>query len=229
MDDCQHCRECDRCKGARGPRGLRGPRGYEGPTGYDGKQGPKGDTGARGPRGPQGYDGEMGKQGPIGPKGPKGDEGIQGPRGPEGFKGEKGDTGPRGEQGPKGTFESAYGYAYNESGASESGAVKMVIAGALQDVDLKNGGLKVYKDGIYQIDYKVLLESKAITCTPSSFQLVINDLIPIASSVTESTTSNTLTSTQLFSLEEGDVIKLVAELEEHFRYKLATLQVIQIG
>ena len=256
MDDCQHCRECDRCKGARGPRGFRGPRGYEGPMGLDGEQGPigpKGDTGARGSRGPQGFDGEKGEQGPKGdqgiqgprgPKGidgergehgPKGDQGIQGPRGPQGFDGEKGetgpkgDTGPRGKRGPKGTFESAYGYAYNESGASESGAVKLFIAGPLQDVELKNGGLKVFKDGIYQIDYKVLLESKAITCTPSSFQLVINDLIPISSSVTESTTSNTLTSTQLFSLQEGDVIKLVAELQEHFRYKLATLQVIQVG
>ena len=229
MDDCQHCRECDRCKGARGPRGFRGPRGYEGPSGYDGKQGPKGDTGARGSRGPEGFDGEKGEQGP------KGDQGIQGPRGLQGFNGEKGepgpkgDTGPRGEQGPKGTFESAYGFAYNESGASESGAVKFFVPGPLQDVELKNGGLQVLKDGIYQIDYKVLLESKAITCTPSSFKLVINDLIPISTSVTESTTSNTITSTQLFSLQEGDVIKLVAELQEHSRYKLVTLQVLQVG
>ena len=205
MNDCQHCRECDRCKGARGPRGFRGPRGYEGPSGFDGEQGPKGDTGARGSRGPQGYDGENGEPGP------------------------KGDTGPTGEQGPKGTFESAYGYAYNESGASKSGAVKFLVAGPLQNVELKKGGLQVFKDGIYQIDYKVLLESKVITRTPSSFQLVINDLIPILSSVTESTTPNTLTSTQLFSLQEGDVIKLVAELQEHFRYKLVTLQVIQVG
>ena len=164
--------------------------------------------------------------------GAKGDPGARGPRGPRGYDGEKGEPGPkgeRGEQGPKGTFESAYGYAYNESGSSESGAVKLIIAGPSKDVDLKSGGLKVLKDGVYQIDYKVLLESNVITCTPSSCQLVINDVIKISSSLTESTTSNTLTSTQLFSLQAGDVIKLVAELQEHFRYKLATLQVIQVG
>ncbi|MBO1911446.1 hypothetical protein J4G37_42495, partial [Microvirga sp. 3-52] len=63
----------------------------------------------------------------------------------------------------------------------------------------------------------------------SSFKLVINDEITISSSVTESTTSNTLTSTQLFSLQKGDVIKLIAELQEHFHCKLATLQVLQVG
>ncbi|MBO1913040.1 collagen-like protein, partial [Microvirga sp. 3-52] len=140
----------------------------EGPMGYDGEKGPKGDPGARGSRGPQGYDGEKGEPGPKGDTGPRGE---------------------RGERGPEGTFKSAYGYAYNESGAFESGAVKFFIAGPLQDVELKNDGLKILKDGIYQIDYKVLLESNVITCTPSSFKLVINDEITISSSVTESTTS----------------------------------------
>ena len=47
--------------------------------------------------------------------------------------------------------------------------------------------------------------------------------------MTESLTSNTLSSTQLVKLKEGDVVRLVADLQEHFRYKLATLQVIQAG
>ena len=237
MNDCQDCRDCDRCNGGRGPRGFRGPRGYEGPLGLDGEQGPKGEQGAQGSRGPRGFEGNKGELGPIGPKGDPGTQGLRGPQGIEGKKGKKGepgptgpkgDTGEKGERGPAGKFESAYGYAYSNYGTSESGAVNFIIAGPLRDVEITKSGLKVLKSGIYQIDYKVLLESKAITCSPSSFQLVINDKIKIPSSETESTTSNTLTSTLLFSLKEGDVINLVADLQEHFSYKLASLLIIQV-
>ena len=47
--------------------------------------------------------------------------------------------------------------------------------------------------------------------------------------MTESLTSNTLNSSQLVELKEGEVVRIVASLQEHFRYKLATLQVIQVG
>jgi hypothetical protein len=214
MDDCNYCRECDRCKGPRGPRGFRGPRGYEGPIGDDGKQGIPGPKGDQGKTGPRGFIGDKGDPGPIGPKGDKGD---------------KGDKGEKGERGPKGTFESAYGFAYNKTGNSKSGIIDLSESGPLCDVQLIDKGLKVYHDGIYQIDYKIVLESKAITCTPSTFKLVINGLYDISYSMTESLTSNTLNSSQLVELKEGDVVRLVAGLQEHFRYKLATLQVIQVG
>ena len=107
--------------------------------------------------------------------------------------------------------------------------MKFIIAGPLQDVELIRQGLTVSKAGVYQISYKVILESKELTNIPSRFQIVINNAIKLASSMTESATSTTLTSTELFSLLEGDVVKLVAQLQESFSYKLATLQIIQVG
>ena len=214
MDDCNYCNECDSCKGPRGPRGFRGPRGYEGPTGYDGKQGipgPKGDQGKRGPQGATGDKGDKGEQGPIG------------------MKGEKGEQGPRGERGPKGTFSSSFGYAYNQTGSSKSGIVKFSDAGPLCDVQVTNKGLKVANHGIYQIDYKVVLVSKAGPHKPSNFQIKINDLYDFPNSITESLTSTTMSSTQLVKLNEGDIVMLVANLQAHAHYKLATLQVLQIG
>lgn len=212
MDDCTHCCECGRCKSQRGPRGFRGPRGYEGLQGLDGKPGPKGKEGPRGPRGYQGFEGERGEKGDPGPKGPRGDQG------------------PMGKDGPAGTFDTAYGFAYTGLGSSESGIVNFSIAVPLhEDVELVREGLQVFKEGIYEISYKVLLESKALTFTPSKFQIIINDSIEISSSLTESTTAATLTSTELFSLLEGDVVKLRADLQENFSYKLVTLKIVQIG
>lgn len=149
-----------------------------------------------------------------------------GSRGPRGYQGPRG---PKGEKGPAGTLDSAYGFAYSESESFAPGYVKFIIAGPLQDVELIREGLRVSKAGVYEISYKVILESKYITCIPSNFQIIINDAIKVASSMTESTTSTTLTSTNLLSLLEGDVVKLVADLQEHFSYKLATLQLIQVG
>lgn len=201
MDRCPKCNECN-CVCKRTPRGPRGPRGYQGLRGVEGLPGLKGEQGSQGLRG---------KQGPTGPRGE---------RGPEGQKG---------EQGPAGTLDSAFGFAYSESVSFASGDVKFIIAGPLQDVELIREGLRVSKAGVYEISYKVILESKYITCIPSNFQIIINDAIKVASSMVESTTSTTLTSTNLFSLLEGDVVKLVADLQEHFSYKLATLQLIQVG
>ena len=203
----------DSCKGPRGPRGFRGPRGYEGPIGDDGKQGIPGSKGDQGKPGPRGFTGEKGDQGPR----TKSD------------KGDQGDKGARGERGPKGTFESAYGFAYNETGNSESGIIDFCESGPLRDTQLIDKGLKIYNDGVYQIEYKIVIESKAITCTPSTFKLIINDSYDLSYSMTESLTSNTLGSTQLVKLKEGDIVRLVADLQEHFSYKLATLQVIQAG
>ncbi|MET1013899.1 MAG: collagen-like protein, partial [Paenisporosarcina sp.] len=141
-----------------------------------------------------------------------------------------GQQGPKGDTGPPGPGTStSFGFAYSQSESFESGNIKFNIAGPCQDVSLIREGLKVSKAGVYQISYKVILNTTALTCNPSRFQIAINDAIKIESSLSESTTSATLTSTELFSLLEGDVVKLVAELHERFSYKLATLQIIQVG
>jgi hypothetical protein len=219
MDYCPKCNQ-KQCKCERGPRG---PRGY---------QGPKGEQGPTGPSGIQGVQGTRGKQGPVGRTGLTGEtgpQGLRGEQGPIGLRGEPGVAGPQGEQGSPGTFNSAYGFAYSQSENSTSGDVKFIIAGPCQDIELMREGLKVSKAGVYQISYKVVMESTALTCIPSTFQLKINDAIKLVSSVTESTTATTLTSTVLSSLLEGDVVTVVGELQERFSYKLATLQIMQVG
>lgn len=237
MDQCPKCNEeCCKCEfGSRGPRGYQGP---PGPKGEQGPPGPKGEQGPPGPRGPKGETGR-GKQGPEGLRGPRGYDGPPGPsggppgprgeQGPPGSKGEQGPPGPRGERGPAGTLDSAYGFAYSETESFVSGDVKFIIAGPLQDVELKRDGLAVAKAGVYQISYKVILETNDETNIPSKFQIKINDAVKVASSTTESATSTTLTSTELFSLLEGDIVKLVAELQKGFSYRLATLLIIQVG
>jgi len=219
MDCCPKCNECScECKLApRGPRGYQGPSGEQGPPGVRGELGSQG---SRGKRGPKGIVGDRG------PEGAKGKQGATGPKG--GPRGKRGHTGPKGEKGPAGTLDSAYGFAYSELASVTSGEVKFIIAGPLQDVELIREGLKVSKAGVYQVNYKVILESKDITSIPSRFQIQINDASK-ASSLTESMLSSTLTSTNLFSLLEGDVVKLVADLQECFSYKLVTLQIIQVG
>lgn len=222
MDYCPKCNQ-KQCKCERGPRG---PRGYQGPQGARGEQGPTGPRGIQGVQGPRGKQGPAGRTGLTGETGP---QGLRGEQGPIGLRGETGVAGPQGEQGLPGAFNSAYGFAYSQSENSASGDVKFIIAGPCQDIELLREGLKVLKAGVYQISYKVVMESTALTCIPSTFQLKINDAIKIGSSLTQSTTATTLTSTVLSSLLEGDVVTLVGELQERFSYKLATLQIIQVG
>ena len=221
------------CKCERGPRGPRGYQGLTGPQGEQGPPGSKGIQGLPGPRGVQGFPGLRGEPGPPGLTGPQGEQGIQGPAGEPGIPGPKGDQGPQGEQGvqgPPGTFAPAHGFAICNSMSFDSGVVKYNMPGPLQDVDLLPAeGLRILKAGIYQINYKFIVVSKVITCTPSIFHIKINEAITVASSMTESTTAATLTSSDLFSLQEGDIVKLVADLQENFSYKLATLQIIQVG
>lgn len=107
--------------------------------------------------------------------------------------------------------------------------MKFIIAGPLQNVDLTLEGIRISKAGVYQITYKVILDASFKTIVPSRFQININNAIKVASSLTESSTSTTLSSTQLFSLLEGDVVKLVADLQENSSYRLATLELIQVG
>lgn len=226
--------------GSRGQQGIQGPIGLQGFEGPKGDRGPQGERGLTGPKGDQGQPGPPGENGTTGPQGerglpgPKGEQGLQGPPGKDGILGPKGESGPQGEQGlpgppGPGTLESAYGFAIRNSESAESGVVKFIFPGPLQDVELLNDGLKVGKAGVYQITYKAIMNSNVITCSPSKFQIQINDTIAVESSMTESTTASTLTSSDLFSLQEGDIVQLVAELQEHFSYKLATLQIIQIG
>lgn len=258
MDRCPKCNGTKNCQHKRGPKGPRGYQGPAGPPGEQGQSGPRGQQGIQGPMGLQGFEGPKGDQGPqgiAGTQGPKGDPGIPGPTGPKGNTGPQGDQGlqglpgkdgnpgsqgeqglpgPKGDQGPQGppgsgTFESAHGFAIRNSESKDSGLVEFTFPGPLQDVELLVNGLKIVKAGIYQINYKVILNASVITCSPSKFQIQVNDTIIIDSSMTESTTSSTLISSDLFSLQEGDVVQLVAELHEQFSYKLATLQIIQVG
>lgn len=226
MERCSKCNNrtafciCDRAGTGRGRRGLRG---YQGEQGSKGERGPKGEQGLRGPKGERGHTGPQGKQGF------RGEQGIQGPKGERGNIGPQGIPGPKGEPGPATSINRTYGFAYTEEQCTTSGIVNLLIAGPLQDVELAQGGLQVLKDGVYQINYKVLLESNETSSIPSTFQIQINDHTVLSSSLAESINSSSLNSTQLFSLSEGDVVKLVADLQEHCRYKLATLQLIKIS
>ena len=198
MNQCPKCNEDIFCVCEKEPRGRRGPRGYQGPRGEDGNPGPKGD------RGPRGYAGPKGDQGPRGYPGPKGD------------------------QGPAGTIETVYGFAYTEEEYKDSGIVVFSATGPLRDIVLVKDGLQVQKEGIYQISYRVLLKSKMISCTPSTFHIQINDDTLLLPSLSESTTSSVLYSTQLLSLNEGDTVKLFAELQEHSSCKTVSLQLMKI-
>ncbi|BAQ08850.1 hypothetical protein OXB_0378 [Bacillus sp. OxB-1] len=99
----------------------------------------------------------------------------------------------------------------------------------MREVAPAEAGLQVNKDGVYQISYQVLLDSKMISCDPSSFYLKVNGGDAPLPSMTESTTSATLTSTQLLALQAGDVIQVVAHLQEHCSYKYASLLILQVG
>ena len=210
----EHCPKCNGARACKCERGPKGPRGYQGPVGPKGEQGPSGPKGSPGPQGPRGFQGFPGANGEPGP------QGVQGP---------KGDRGEQGIPGPAGLLSAAHGFGICNAASYASGPVNFVMAGPMQDVELIRDGLKVQIAGVYQISYKVILSSKAITCIPSRFQVTINDAIRVDSSLTESTTSTVLTSTDLFSLQTGDVVKLVADLQEHFSCQLATLQIIQVG
>ena len=153
----------------------------------------------------------------------------RGPRGPQGPPGPKGDKGDQGPAGLPGTLNLAHGFAYSTAKSNQNGNVKFTIAGPLQDVELHSEGLEIIKAGVYQISYNVAVESSAATSNPAKFQIVINDTIIVASSMTKSTTTANLNSTQLFSLLEGDIVKLVAEIPQGSSYTLPTLQLIQFG
>jgi hypothetical protein len=168
----------------------------------------------RGPRGPRGEQG---------PKGPKGDPGLQGPQGP------RGERGPAGPPGSSGTISTAYGFAYSPSTSIQNGNVKFSIAGPIQDFELISDGLRSLTSGVFQISYKVAVIEEAASSIPAKFQLVVNDSINIASSITESRTSAHLYTTQLFSLLEGDVVRLVANVPQGLSYTLPTIQIIQVG
>jgi hypothetical protein len=166
------------------------------------------------------------------------ERGTRGPRGRRGQKGPKGDPGPRGEQGPQGPqgppgtseqLNAAHGFAYSTSANNESGPINFNVAGPLQDVEMITDGLQVSKSGVYQISYKVDVDAQPDTANLATFQIIVNDLITTPSSLMKSNTSQSLYSTQLFSLQADDVVKLVAEMPEGFEYSHVTLQVVQIA
>lgn len=232
----QYCSKCNkwycRCAPERwpqepccepGPPGPKGEPGRPGPPGPKGERGHQGPPGLKGDTGPQGIPGAPGKQGPQGPQGPQGLKGDPGEQGPQGLKGD------RGPVGPPGTLGSSFGFAYSPTTSTQSGNVKFTIAGPLQDFELTADGLKALTSGVFQITYKVDVNEEAEASFAAKFQLVVNDSINIGSSMTESRTSANLQSTQLFSLLEADVIKLVAVIPQGLSFSLPALQIIRVG
>ncbi|RFU61432.1 collagen-like triple helix repeat-containing protein [Peribacillus glennii] len=154
---------------------------------------------------------------------------IRGPCGKQGPPGPKGERGEQGPAGPPGTIATAYGFAYSPSKSTQNGIVKFTVAGPLQEFELIPEGLKALKTGVYQITYKVTVNEEGATSNSAKFQLVVNDSINIGSSMTETRTSANLYTTQLFSLLENDVVKLVAAMPQGLSYSLPALQIIQVG
>jgi hypothetical protein len=150
----------------------------------------------------------------------------RGPRGKEGPPGQRGEPGP---QGPPGILQLAHGFAYSQSKIAHSGIMKLAVAGPLQDVELVPEGLKVLQSGVYQISYKALIDNNGEIINPTRLKVVINDSIIIASSLTETTVSTTLNSSILFSLLEGDIVKLTIEVSTGASCELTTLQVFQVS
>lgn len=228
-------------KGDRGPQGIPGPKGDPGPEGKRGERGkqgppgPKGDPGMQGPpglkgdpgeQGPPGLKGDPGEQGPPGPKGDRGEQGLPGPKGDPGLQGPPGERGPAG---PPGTLGSSFGFAYSPTASTRSGNVRFTIAGPLQDFELTEDGLKALTSGVFQISYKVDVKEESETSGTARFHLVVNDSINIVSSMTESSGEANLQSTQLFSLQEEDVVKLMAAIPQGLSYSLPVLQIIKLG
>lgn len=219
-------------KGDPGPQGIPGQKGEpgeqgpSGPKGDPGEQGPPGLKGDRGEQGPPGLKGDPGEQGPPGPKGDRGEQGLPGPKGDPGLQGPPGERGPAG---PPGTLGSSFGFAYSPTASTRSGNVRFTIAGPLQDFELTEDGLKALTSGVFQISYKVDVKEESETSGTARFQLVVNDAINIVSSMTESSREANLQSTQLFSLQEEDVVKLMAVIPQGLSYSLPVLQIIKLG
>lgn len=123
----------------------------------------------------------------------------------------------------------AHGFAYTNEVISKSGTVPLRIAGPLQNVELTSEGFVISNAGVYQLQYTVSVNATDEVNLPARFQLFINDVIRVGSSAMETNVSKQLMSTQLFSLLEGDVVKLVAEIPEGMSYSMATLQLVQVG
>lgn len=223
----QYCSKCNkwycRCNHKRGPLVPCCEQGPPGPKGDRGKQGPPGPKGNPGEQGPAGLKGDSGPQGIQGPKGDPGDPG------PQGLQGPKGDSGERGPAGPAGTLSTSFGFAYSPSDSAQSGNVKLMVAGPLQDFELTADGLKALTSGIFIITYKVDVMMDEEPPTAAKFQLMVNDSITIGSSMTEASSPANLQSTQLFSLRENDVVKLIADIPRGLSYSFPALQIIKIG
>lgn len=125
-------------------------------------------------------------------------------------------------------FVPHYAFAYTTTESRESGNVLFTVASPIHDeVELNTEGIKVSKGGVYQINYTVAVKATLNVTTPAKFLMVINDNIQVVTSLTESSSQH-VTSTQLVSLLEGDVVKLVAELPEGISYTMASMQLLQV-
>ncbi|WP_199677410.1 collagen-like protein [Lysinibacillus yapensis] len=156
------------------------------------------------------------KPGPPGPPGPEGPPGLPGAEGPPG---------------PPTIAGLAYGFVYRAFEGANSGVVHFDVSGPLHDeVTMVPEGLEVGVAGVYQIGYSITLRrGNSIEETAARIHVGVNDLIHIPTSYTESAVSQQLTSSQLYSLREKDVVKLIAELPEGMSYTAASLQIVKVG
>jgi hypothetical protein len=154
-------------------------------------------------------------------------------RGPRGPRGKQGPPGPKGDKGDPGALAVTHGYGYFQGTRNQPGIVPLNIPGPLTNTELVSQGLKVLQAGTYQINYKVNLGGSPDTVnSPSEFYLLVNDSVDIRSSLTSASSTSeqqTLSASVLFSLLEGDIVKLVADIPENVTYSMPSLQVLQIG
>ncbi|RUL52021.1 hypothetical protein [Lysinibacillus antri] len=126
-------------------------------------------------------------------------------------------------------FVPHYAFVYTITESRESRNVLFTVASPIHDeVELNTEGIKVSKGGVYQINYTVVVKSTPDVTSPAKFYIVINNDIQVVTSLTEPSSSQHVTSTQLVSLLEGDVVKLVAELPEGISYTMASMQLLQV-
>ncbi len=138
--------------------------------------------------------------------------------------------GPEPEPEPEPTADRLYGFAYSTIESDQSGTIPFQVASPRhEEVTLTNGGLQVSKAGVYQVSYTVSCKVLHGVTTPAQFKIVVNDSFIPQSSVIESFTTQHLSSTQLVSLLEGDVVRLVAEVSGGHKFSHPTLQLVMVG
>jgi hypothetical protein len=159
--------------------------------------------------------------------------GERGPRGPRGKQGPRGPKGDKGDPGTPGAIAATHGYGYYQGTKKGPGIVPLNVPGPLNNTEMNSQGIKVLEAGTYQISYKVNLESGNLSSAEAaSFYLLVNDSVDIRSSLTTasvSTKQQSLSASVIFSLFEGDLVKLMADIPGDVSYSMPTLQILKIS